>query len=285
MRVMVTGSHGFIGKNLIKFLSKKGHKTVGVDLKKRINQYRAFDITTPLPEFVWKGLDAVVHLAAISDIQTAEKDVSKTMEVNLEGTINIMKDAERTGVKRFIFASSAAVYGDTIKGSLANENDFTNPRGVYGRSKLFGEELCKLYNKREMKTIALRFFNVYGPGQTNGLIGKLSSATKTNPLEIYGDGKNRRDYVHVDDVSQAIMSALCIDDKKAFGKAYNIGTGKTYNIWEVLETAIKYREIPVIQKDEMEETSYSCANTSRATKRLNWIPTIDLDTGLKRLLC
>ena len=192
MNIIVTGGEGFIGKNLVRKLSNLEHsvlildKKSGADVTKHLNGHIWFY------ENIWgtKNIDALIHLAAIHDVQYAETHEQETFDTNVYGTYNMIQSAIRNKIPKFIFVSSAAV---------------ENKEGVYGMTKYLGEQIAK---ESEIDYMNLRLFNVYGQGG-KGLIGNLvkSRDTKT-PFKLYGDGKQTRDFIHVDDVCEAIIKSL-----------------------------------------------------------------------------
>lgn len=288
-KILITGGAGFIGTHMCNFLIQKNYKVKIIDNliygnKKNIHKKAIFkkgDITNKkflIKQF--KGYDAVIHLAAMSRSGPSDKEIDFCLKQNVEGTKNVLESCRINKIQKLIYAGSATYYGDQ-KGSLKenNEGDFFNP---YSLSKYLGEEICKFYNKKNyVNCTIMRYFNVYGKGQpTKGIyalaIGIFLNRKKTNkPLIIYGDGKQRRDFVHVSDVVFATYKALLY---KSNGEIFNVGYGKNYSInylAKLISTKIKYTN-----KREGEARE-SLANISKIKKYLNWKPKIDLIKGLK----
>lgn len=279
--VLITGNKGFIGGKLESYLSERDYKVRGIDISsgQDIRNLRIQD----------NVYDAIIHLAGVTDIQIAERYTEDATDVNVMGTFNLLREARKKNVKRFIFMSSAAVYGfeheDTMPISI-RESFPTNPNSVYGRNKLIGEQLCKLYFDRYgLETITLRLFNVYGEGQEKGLIGHIREAIKSDvELLMYRDGQNTRDYIHIDDVVEAIVSSLNTKSEICFGNEFNIGTGKDYSVLDVIDEVRKYKELKVRPTKEIKERKYSRADNTKAREHLGWRPTIELKEGLVKLL-
>ena len=219
MNIIVTGGEGFIGKNLVRKLSNLEHsvlildKKSGADVTKHLNGHIWFY------ENIWgtKNIDALIHLAAIHDVQYAETHEQETFDTNVYGTYNMIQSAIRNKIPKFIFISSAAV---------------ENKQGVYGLTKHLGEEIVK---NSGLDYSILRLFNVYGK-DGKGLIGNLVKARDTETtFKLYGDGKQTRDFIHVDDICEAIIKSI---DTKSF--TYDVGTGKSYSVNQVIDIFQQY---------------------------------------------
>ena len=242
---LVTGGAGFIGSHLVSSLLQKGHSVALLDnfsSGRRENlaglekaelaegDVRDFDLVSRLAQ----GADLVFHLAAVVSVLTSLENPQDTWEVNLKGTYNVLEAARRARVKRVIFISSSAVYGEYPK--LPFKETFPlQPESPYALSKWMGEELCSLYWRLyKLETVALRLFNVYGPRQNpfsqyanaipNFTQRLLSSQTPT----VYGDGSQTRDFVYVEDVVRAVE--LAARSKKAVGGAFNVASGKRLSV-------------------------------------------------------
>jgi UDP-glucose 4-epimerase len=186
------------------------------------------------------------------------------------------------GVKRFVFASSCAVYGDTSHTGNYSEKSLTVPVSPYGLQKLTVEKYCELYYKlHKMDTVSLRYFNVFGPGSETGVIDVFLEQNKLGkPLTIYGSGENTRDYVHVDDVVNANIAAAGFPDE-FMGDYFNVGSGKSYSINDIASAVIAKDAVTlgwgnVKHLSENIEASASCAEIGKIRKTLNWGPTIDV---------
>lgn len=241
MRVFVTGGTGFIGSNLSRYLIERGHHVVIFDNLSNSSKDSVSDIKSDRLEFVMgditdtdalieasAGCDIVVHLAAQISVQRSMEHPKETMRINVDGTRNVINACEknRMGV---IAASSAAIFGDTCGRDEVLDEDYTcSPLSPYGQSKLEMEKLLKKYES----SIILRFFNIYGPGQTSeyaGVISKFAGFIKNDSdVIIYGDGQQTRDFISIDDIVRAIKHAIPRIGLKP--NTYNIGTGTSISV-------------------------------------------------------
>ena len=303
-RILVTGGAGFIGSHLVDRLLKEGLEVIVLDnlssgyiknIKRHIGnknfRFVKDDIRNQeLINKLIKDVDVVFHLAAIVSVPRSIKDPILTNEVNVNGTLNLLDAARRSNLKKFIFASSCAVYG--IPESLPlKENSPLRPISPYGSSKLAAETYVQTFHKvYGLKTVCLRYFNVYGPRQSKGKYSSvisrfLNALRKNKPLRIYGDGKQTRDFVHVYDVVEANLLALL--KEKAIGECFNIATGKPTSIENLARKlmAISGKEAEIIHlKPRRGEIKHSFADISKAMEKLGYKPKIPLENGLKNLL-
>jgi UDP-glucose 4-epimerase len=313
-RAVVTGGAGFIGSNLTDALIEKGYDVIVLDnlvsgKRTQVNKKAKFvkvdirNLKKIKPYF--KGADFVFHLAAMSRIQPSIKDPVFAFEDNVNGTLNVLLAARAAGVKKVVYSASSSSYGDQDSLSLHEEMTphFTSP---YSLTKYIGEELCKLFtNLYGLKTVSLRYFNVYGPRQLSSgayatVIGIFLKQLKNGkPLTIVGDGEIRRDFTHVNDVVKANILA---GESNTVGKGelINIGTGKNYSMNEIaamvllfgsgkqvlpekgpeiLKAAIKNKKA-IYLPSRPGENRRTLADNSRAHKLLGWRPTITLEEGM-----
>jgi UDP-glucose 4-epimerase len=246
-RILVTGGAGFIGSHLVSELLKRKYSVVVLDNLcsgktanlKEISGKMGFEFIEgdirdkPKLEAAFNGIDAVIHLAALIDITSSVTDPVSTNDVNVTGTLNVLREATRCKVRRLVFASSTAVYGDAKKLPI-NENLTINPISPYAASKLAGEAYCKAFKgSYNLSTVVLRFFNVYGPRSEKspycGVITKfLQQANKGETLKIFGDGKQTRDFIHVEDIVEALI--LAMETHAVDGETFNICTGTPTSI-------------------------------------------------------
>jgi nucleoside-diphosphate-sugar epimerase len=294
MKILVTGGAGFIGSNLVDKLISEGYKIFVIDnlssgKKENLNKKAIFyktdicHLDKILPLF--KGIDYVFHLAANPRVIFSVENPIESHKVNVNGTLNVLYASYKNKVKRLIFASSSAVYGD-IKKLPLKENMTPKPVSPYGLHKLIGEYYCKLFsNLYNLETVCLRYFNVYGPRMDpNGpyalVIGKFLKLVKENkPLTIYGDGKQTRDFIYVDDVVKANILAMK-SKKVGEGEVINICSGKNYSINYIAKLIGGKKIYLPARKGEMKHT---LGDNSLAKKLLNWKPEISLDEGIKKL--
>lgn len=228
MEVLVTGSRGFIGRHTLSALLENGHSIRTIDMKD--NE----DIRdTKLVQRKVKGVDGVIHLGALAEVPYSFEHPSEVADVNITGMINVLEACRRHDVKRYVFASSSSVYGEP-QTLPVSENHALNPVSPYGLSKLVGELYAGFYFRTYgIKTVCLRYFNVYGPGQSRGLVADTLNAVKSKiPVVIFGDGSQTRDFVNVSDVAKINVRSLQ-DDIPA--GAYNVGTGNEISISEIVE--------------------------------------------------
>jgi nucleoside-diphosphate-sugar epimerase len=293
MKILVTGGAGFIGSNLVDGLIDEGHEVFVIDnlssgKKENLNKKAVFykadicDLDKILPLF--KEIDYVFHLAANPRVIFSAENPIESHKVNVNGTLNVLYASYKNKVKRLIFASSAAVYGNIKK--LPLKEDITpNPVSPYGLHKLIGEYYCKLFsNLYNLETVCLRYFNVYGPRMDpNGpyalVIGKFLKLRKENkPLTIYGDGKQTRDFVYVDDVVKANILAMK-SKKVGRGEIINICSGKNYSINYIAKLIGGKKIYLSVRKGEIKHT---LGDNSLAKKLLGWKPEISLEEGIKK---
>ncbi|MGE5532739.1 MAG: NAD-dependent epimerase/dehydratase family protein, partial [Bacillota bacterium] len=238
----------------------------------------------------FQGADSIIHLAALVDITASVTDPFSTNDVNVNGMLNVLQEAVRQKAERLVFASSTAVYGDA-KTSPIKEEATVNPISPYAASKLAGEAYCKAYEKSYgLSTIVLRFFNVYGPrSQSNaysGVITKfLQQAKNGNPLNIYGDGEQTRDFIHVRDIVEALIRAL--ETKEVNSETFNVCTGIPTSInklAQAVQVATKKDLQTIYAPARLGEIKFSYGDGSKAQKKLGFKAKISLLEGLNSLI-
>ena len=287
-KCLVTGGAGFIGSHIVSKLLHNNHQVVVIDnesseANEAFNWYddaenhvvdiRDFDACRPL----FDGVEYVFHLAAHSRIQIAMERPLECLETNYLGTYNMLECARQAGVSRFVNSSTSSSYGLLNEPPLQEDmkTDCLNP---YSASKVGAETLCQMYHRLHgLRTITLRYFNVYGPrqplkGMYAPVIGLFEEQKKRGePLTIVGDGEQRRDFTHVSDVVNANICAMMTNYS---GITVNIGSGKNYSVNEVAafisDDTINIPERP----GEARET---LADNSRAQKLLSWTPQTSLE--------
>mgnify|MGYP003624023403 CR=1 FL=1 len=303
MKIFVTGGGGFIGKHAVKELLNDGNKVTIYDNLENSSKEDITKLRNDGVEFIngdilnykllsraIKGFDSVVHLAAKIDVQESIKNPELTHAVNVTGTMNVLLACVKTSVRNVIAASSAAVYGEPLKQPIS-ENSPTNPISPYGASKLSMEFYLKAFSRcYNLNCISLRFFNVYGEGQTSAYAGVITkfieSIQNDHPPIIFGDGRNTRDFVSVKEVSRAIRLAIKkIKHKK--GDVYNIGSGKQITINELAKMmlSISHKSLSIRHiKSRKGDIRKSQPVIKLAKNELGYTPTIDLKTGLEELI-
>ena len=301
MRILVTGGAGFIGKYLVKSLTEKGNIVTIFDNFSNSSKESVSHIVdigakviegdiTKYDEILnaVKDQDIVIHLAAKISVQESIRNPSETFQVNVNGTKNVLAACEKNCVKKLIVASSAAVYGESLDDAKLTEESKTNPISPYGQSKVKMEQVIKNFvSENNLNCIILRFFNIYGVGQSDeyaGVITKfIKRITQKKPLEIFGDGLQTRDFVSVYDVINSIQNAISSENNGV----YNIASGKAITIKELAELIISTSG----KKLEIKYTApkkgdilYSQADISLAKSKLEYYPKIELKEGIRQLL-
>ncbi len=306
MRVVVTGGAGFIGHHIVAKLVGRGHEVAVIDnlsrpspgglaILKQLNvdllKVDITDYAAMLEALNRLRPDAVVHSAALIDVAESVEKPHTYMHVNAEGTAAVARAAISAGVEKVIYLSSAAVYG-VPKYLPINEEHPTKPISPYGASKLAGELVLESFMESlgKPKYVILRLFNVYGPGQNpsspySGVITKfIHAVTSGKEIVIYGDGEQSRDFIHVEDVVEAVIKALTATEACV---TLNIGTGMRTTINELakLVMSVAGREVPVRHAPPRKgDIRHSVASVERARKVLGWEPRIGLVEGLRTLL-
>jgi UDP-glucose 4-epimerase len=237
-----------------------------------------------------KSVEAVVHLAAVSSVPFSVDNPVLTNDVNVNGTLNLLKACWESDVKKFVFISSCSVYGEP-QYLPVNEEHPTQPLSPYAASKVAAEAYCKAFREAYgLDTVVLRLFNVYGPRQReedvySGVITKFANnLTRGKPLVIYGDGNQTRDFVHVEDVVEAVW--LTLESEDAVGETFNIGSGKATSINELaklLAEIFRVEAEAVHGKPRAGDLRRSYADIAKAKKALGYKPKIGLEHGLKSL--
>jgi UDP-glucose 4-epimerase len=313
--VLVTGAGGFIGSNLVRaLLNDKNYDLILTDKKgprndpskgyntqsQRIKFYN-LDITKRESAFdILKNhkIDTCVHLAALVNVEDSIKDPDKTMDVNVKGTINILDACSHNHIDNFVFASSAAVYGHPAKIPITEEHQL-KPISPYGTSKLLAEKHVSSYmnSKKIRNTISLRIFNAYGEGQ----FGNVSVITKfakrlsmgLSPV-IYGTGMQKRDFVSINDVVNAVLLSIKAMENKSdrlestSPSIFNIGTGVATTIKDLCEQMIKLSGLDLQPTyaggNDEADINASCADITKAKNFLNFSPNTSLSLDLERII-
>ena len=301
MKIFITGGAGFIGRHITEFFLKNNKVCIydnlsnssknnirklvkdGVDfVKGDILDYENLTKSS-------MGFDVIIHLAAISDIENSTLNPEMTNKVNVNGTANVLNCCIKNNIKRLVFSSSAAVYGNCKLPIL--EKSHTMPISTYGKSKLKAEKQIEEFsNYFKINTIILRLFNVYGKGQNQkyaGVISKfLDGMFENNEIIIYGDGKQTRDFILIKDVIEAFHCAV---KKNTTGnKVYNIANGESISIKELAEltASILNKKVSKInyKPENKYEIKFSEVNIALAQEELGFYPKIKLEEGLRDLI-
>lgn len=288
MKLLITGGSGFIGTHTTEAALQKGYEVRIFDIvspKIRNSDVEYFSGNILSKEMCAKailGIDKVLHLAAYSRSGPSIGMWSECLDTNINGTTNVLEAAYNQGVSKFVYAGSSTFYGNNLGiQKIGDSGDFLN---FYGLSKYVGEEITNQFSKHfGLNTTNLRYFNVYGDGQptdgTYGLVmGVFANARKNRQsVEIHGDGKQRRDFIHVKDVANANLAAL---DAASSGFTYNVGSGNNVSINELAKLFNLQTRYVERRAGDAENT---LADISSTISDLAWKPKITLLTGIKDL--
>lgn len=294
-KVLVTGSSGQLGSFACELLVKS-NDVVGLDIRpqpyERLKEISVLgDITKPADvRKAVKGVDAVVHCAAQVSVEKSILDPLSDSKTNVLGTVNLLHESAHAGIKRFIYVSSAAVFGPP-KCIPIDEDHPTQPMSNYGASKLAGEKYTLAYAKTSaMEVVSVRPFNFYSAradpeSPYSGVITKFVSRLKAGrPPVIEGDGKQTRDFIHARDVVE--MLVLVLNKKGVNGEVFNCGSGVSTSILELANKAIAvsgHRLRPEFTSPRVGDIRDSLSDNTKARKLLGFRPRISLDDGLAEL--
>jgi UDP-N-acetylglucosamine/UDP-N-acetylgalactosamine 4-epimerase len=307
MRFLVTGGAGFIGSNVVDYLLKKGHFVRVLDNlvtgnKKNIEH----NLNNSNFEFIYgdicnleivrkacKDIDAISHQAALGSVPRSIDEPLGSHQANINGFLNILVGAKENAIKRIVYASSSAVYGDETN-LPKREDRIGKPLSPYAITKyvdeLYGKMFTDLYN---MECIGFRYFNVFGPRQDpNGVyaavIPKFIDHLKRNTSPtIHGDGQYSRDFTYVENVVEANYLGLTTTNDKCFGEIFNIGAGGRVTILEMYQSICKIMGVsvkPVFGPIRKGDIPHSNANIEKANLLLNFTPTFSFEDGIRKYL-
>jgi nucleoside-diphosphate-sugar epimerase len=282
-KVLVTGGSGFIGSHLCTLLHKMGHVVFSLDINDSSPKPWKVITSDIREDIIFPEIDAVVHLAAqISVVQSMEIP-AETISINVDGTSKVIEAAKRAGATRFIFASSAAVYGDAEEIPITESAPML-PQSPYAESKISGEEMVR---NSGMKTCSMRFFNIYGPGQSSvggyaAVIPAFKKAITSNQSpKVFGDGSQVRDFVHVSDLVRIIELAIEAEDLPS---EVNIASGQRTSLLDLLRALNEINPImcePTFSQVRSGDIHTSVADISRMVQYFNPGKMIQLSTGLE----
>jgi len=321
VRILITGGCGFIGTNLVDYLLKLGVQFIRIVdnlsvgkkeyLETTLREYDNYEVCQKEDKIVYKfenslntivelfegdirdervtlhsteGIDVVIHLAAQSGVFPSIEDPKYSLEANVIGTFNFLEGARKNKVKKFIFASSGAPLGNNLP--PFHENMVPHPISPYGATKLAGEALCQAwYHSYGLETTIFRFSNVYGPRSYHKgsvVAAFMKKILKNEPLIVYGDGNQTRDFLYVEDLCYAIDLAL---KKTVSGEIFQLGSGVETSINELIVllkeiTKVNFKVNYVAPRPG--EIIRNYADISKIRKKLGYSPKVDLKQGLQK---
>ena len=299
MKVLITGGAGFIGSHLVRLLQAKGEGVAVADnfstgLRENLPDGTAVyecDVTSPELANVFEAVrpDAVVHLAGQTTVHVSMADPELDATQNVIGSVHVLEQARHCGVKRVIFASTAASYGDVAEDHLPiDEFEPLAPLSFYGLSKVTVERYLDLYHKAYgLDYVVLRFANVYGERQGDGGEGGVISiftkrVAQDEPITIFGDGKQTRDFVYAGYIARCIDAALRTHHAN---RAYNLSTQTETSLKELVAVLAKVsgkRIVPRYEDARTGDIYKSLLANGRARRSLGWEPQTSLEEGLRR---
>jgi UDP-glucose 4-epimerase len=303
MKTVVTGGAGFIGSNLVGALLQDGHEVHIIDNLSTGKHENLIDLVSQtdctfvegsvtdldLLRTVFRDIDCVFHQAAIPSVQRSVDDPRATNDANVNGTLAVLIAARDCGVKKVVYASSSSVYGDTPT-LPKTEEMIPNPKSPYAVSKLTGEYYCRVFSEvYGLKTVCLRYFNVYGPKQDPSsdyaaVIPRfITRALEQQPPIIYGDGTQTRDFTYVNDVAHANIQSM----KQEVEGIFNIACGERISVNELATIAMELVGVNlavIYDEPRSGDIKDSLADISRARKELVFNPEYSLTDGLEETI-
>ncbi len=306
--VLVTGGAGFIGSHVSKSLIEKGYSVVVVD---NFNEYYDPELKKKRVESLLKGADFTLYRVDISDYESL-KEVFKKEDVdavchlaaqagvryslehpfvyessNVLGTLNLLELSKDFDIKKFVFASSSSVYGDSKKEKFSEGDVTDSPVSLYAATKKATELLCYSYHSLyKIPMAGLRYFTVYGPyGRPDMALFKFTeNILKEDPIEVYGEGNMERDFTYIDDIAKGTVKAI---EKDLSFEIFNLGFGSPVSLLGFIELIEEHlgkkaeKKFLPMQKGDVRKTS---ADTSKANEVLDWEPKISAEEGVKKFV-
>lgn len=308
-KIMVTGGAGCIGLEVCRELRRRGLSVYLFDLPEQI--MRAKEVIPEGSVLCYGSLldrssirevisqcDAVIHLAAYLGVQRTETNKLRCLEINVDGTRNILEAAIQHRIKKIVFSSSSEVYGDPVENPVT-ENTLVHGKTVYAITKLVGEELCKAYHQRypDLHYVILRYFNAYGPHQIAQFVVPrfISEVLNDRAPQINGDGRQRRSYCYISDTAWATVESLLLTD--THGEVINVGNSQdVVSVKDLAQRIIRLagkegRIVPEFHpnfahtdRDQAREIIDRFCDGRKARSLLNFSPKVSLDEGIKRVI-
>jgi UDP-glucose 4-epimerase len=297
---LVTGGAGFIGSNLVRLLLERGHTVTVLD--NLSSGYRSNLDELPAARLVegdirnaadvdaaMEGCEMVFHLAASVGNKRSIDHPLDDSAINVMGTLTVLEAARRHGVRKLVFSSSAGIFGELKTIPIAEDHP-VEPDTPYGASKLAAEKLCLAYAKLyALECVCLRYFNVYGPNQRYDAYGNVipifaHRMLRNEPVTVFGDGEQTRDFVNVRDVAEANYRAAM---NRGVSGAFNIGSGTRVTINELIALMSEAGGLsPAVEYGPPRpgDVRHSLADVSQAKARLGFEPSVDLASGLREYM-
>ncbi len=298
MKYVVTGGAGFIGSNIVKKLVTRGDDVTVIDnlntgnednlltVRNKIDFVKDSIENIDLLEKETKNVDGVFHQAALASVQDSYSKPDEYHNVNVNGTENILKLAIKNNFK-IVYASSSSVYGNPERIPI-KEEDSKNPINPYAETKLKKEELAIKYSEMGVKVIGLRYFNVFGKGQSKEYAGVLKLFLERirdkMPPKVNGDGTQFRDFVYVEDVADANIMSM---DSEINHEFFNVGTNTSISILDLAKTVIKYSGLsiePIFGPALKGDVQRTMADINLIKDKIGWIPTVTLEEWIKGII-
>jgi UDP-glucose 4-epimerase len=302
-RYLITGIAGFIGSTLAHRLVAEGHDVSGIDNLSTGNLENLDDIRSNIKfeqvdlrdaeavRAACKGVEFVLHQAAVASVPRSVKDPQGSHESNINGTLNLLLAARDAGVRRIVYAASSSAYGDQPT-QPKHEDMLPSPLSPYAVQKLTCEYyLQSFYHSYGLESVCLRYFNIFGPHQAadspySGVIAQFiyKMMDGTTPT-IFGDGLTSRDFTFVDNAVNANLLACHAPSAVATGRVFNVGTGKSRTLNEVYEgiaKALGFKQPPQYGPTREGDVKHSLASIERAQKELGYVPKADFHEGLQK---
>ena len=298
MKYVITGGAGFIGSHITKTLVEQGHNVTILDnlntgkeknlelIKEKINFVKGDIRDNKLLEEIMVDTDGVFHQAALASVQDSFSKPDEYHDVNVNGTENILKLAKKNDFK-VVYASSSSVYGNPEKIPI-KESDSKKPINPYAETKLRKEELAVKYSKIGVKVIGLRYFNVFGKGQSKEYAGVLKLFLERIrdglPPKINGDGTQFRDFVFVGDVAEANIMSMKSEVNHEF---FNVGTNTSITILDLAKTIIKFSGLniePIFGPSLKGDVMKTIADISLIKEKIGWQPKVMLESWMNEII-
>ncbi|QLH10193.1 NAD(P)-dependent oxidoreductase [Nitrosarchaeum sp. AC2] len=284
MKILIMGSEGFVGKNLVKGLSEKHDIYTSDQLDSTDQNYSKCDITNyDSVEKIVRDVDAVIHLTAHSLVSSLDGSITNA-RVNIMGLLNLLESCRKNSVPKVIFTSASSLVGEP-KSFHVNEDHTPKPKTAYGITKLTSEHYLRLYHELYgIDYTVFRFFNIYGPFQKNGLIPSIFNKIQNNDsITIFGKGDQVRDYVYIEDILPFFEQAASSEIGK--NKVFNMGTGKGSTILEIVKNMSEILKIePKIEYQPVRpgEIGNFVADTTLLHETFGKTPSTDVKIGLSK---